>query len=143
MKQNLLLLRRGKTENWLNLSLQSRVSTFNNHIPNNLLSHNHVDESWKLTNIIQLHNLFLLSFPTLKKFHAFPLLKSLPSSPPPVLSQEMANLATLFLLFSSLLSSLYTLHAMPHKHWPSGGSTRFYDFKVSHSKLIWFGVSCK
>ncbi|GKU96613.1 hypothetical protein SLEP1_g9829 [Rubroshorea leprosula] len=42
----------------------------------------------------------------------------------------MANLATLFLLFSSLLSSLYAVQAMPHKHWPSGGSTRFYDFKV-------------
>ncbi|KAK7835088.1 laccase-6 [Quercus suber] len=48
----------------------------------------------------------------------------------------MANLATsLLVLWLSLISYAYNVHATRMAHWPRGSSTRFYDFKIQTTKI--------
>ncbi|KAK4578061.1 hypothetical protein RGQ29_028263 [Quercus rubra] len=48
----------------------------------------------------------------------------------------MANLATsLVVLWLSLISYAYNVHATRMAHWPRGSSTRFYDFKIQTLKI--------
>jgi hypothetical protein len=67
---------------------------------------------------------------------------SLSLSPSPSLSlaylcmEKMSNFATSLMVWSSLISYAYTVHAMAQ--WlPRGSSTRFYDFKVTSTVCIY------